>query len=328
MKTAQGTSRRRWSGWQDAGLVLVLLAAGAATLAATEKAAEPIGFFGMHCGNDTNVAKAAPVLKDLGVTWVRLWCDMNWTDQKEGKAFALGRDFKAAGFKVILLLQCPSVPDPKAVREYCDWVQKAPGMKDAVDIWEILNEINQTKYWQGTPAEYVEKVLKPAYESLHTGGETVLGGSCTAWQDGKWGTSVTQALKDAGYLSYCDYAGTHPYTNKVVEMKDHVAAVRRIFAGKPLIATEWNFKRVADNAKWKAMLDEVLPFCRENLAIACHYRLIGMKGEGGWPGVVTSKGEPQQPFYDMYKTWTKGDLKAGAASTSGGAPATRGKGKS
>jgi len=77
---------------------VLLLAAAASSILPAEPEG---GFLGMHCGNDTSVAEAVPVLKDLGVRWVRLWADLRWDEQKETKTFSMAREFKAAGFKVI-----------------------------------------------------------------------------------------------------------------------------------------------------------------------------------------------------------------------------------
>ncbi len=184
-------------------------------------------FYGMFVGNETNVSKAIPVLNDLGVKWVKLYVDVNWNSKSEPSAFQKAKDLKEAGFNVIMMFNQKKVPTYSEVKDYFDWAQNLSGMKDAIDVWEILNELNVVeggngKYWQGTASQYVNSVLKAAWDSLHPNGEKVLGGSFTVWQNEANGTSVTREYVDAGYLNYVDYGGSHPYTKSVDLMKEHL----------------------------------------------------------------------------------------------------------
>lgn len=274
-----------------------------------------IDFYGVHCGNDTDVEKAIPVLRDLGGRWVRLWCNVHWDERTEHRSFQAARDFKKAGFQVILLLNHHGgdqpLPDYATVRRYCDWIQAVDGMRQAVDVWEICNELNLPKYWPGAPQQYVEQVLKAAWDSFHARGELVLGGSFTAWQEGEYGVSVTAEYVDAGYNNYCDFAGFHPYTDRPRAMADVMHRAADLFADKPIIVTEWNLKQTRDLMEWASRLDESRRLMAENdrIRTICHYRLVGFSSEGGWPGLVTATQDgyvPKQPFYDLYKTWPKG----------------------
>jgi hypothetical protein len=272
-------------------------------LAAQEKSQ----FLGMHVGNETNVEKAIPQLKDLGVSWVRLWADVDWT-HREHPSFEKARKFHAAGFRVILTLSSHStkrVPVYDEVKSYCDWLQKVPGLSTAVEIWEIQNELHLERYWPGTAREYVDQVLRPAWDSFHPAGEKVLAGSFSAYQEkGKLGTRLTEEYVAAGYLDYCDYAGVHPYTHSVAEMKKFLTRVRAVFGSKPIIITEWNFKQQKDWSRWSEMLNEALPFLRQHAEVICYYRLLGSKGEGGWPGALKQDYSPQEPFTSTIKSWT------------------------
>jgi hypothetical protein len=272
----------------------------------------------MHCGNDTDVPKSLPVLKDLGVKWVRLWADVDWTTETEHGAFQKAREYHAAGFNVILLVSQPTVPTYQQVHDYLTWAVSQPGMKDAVDIWEILNELNVNnnfidtasgKYWKGSPSSYVNNVLKPAWDVLHQLGEKVLGASFTAWQwDGSaWatGTWQVQSVVDAGYLNYCDFAGIHPYTKSVSEQISIVDSCLSKYGSKPVVISEYNFKAMADWNEWARSLNLVRLQLYSRVARICYYRLLESSGEGGWPGIVKHDYTPQQPFYDMYKDWPK-----------------------
>lgn len=277
------------------------------------RAAGSNDFYGMHVGFDAYPPKAIPVLKDLGVEWVRVWANVDWGKQEETDAFQMARDFKAAGFKVVMCFQQSKVPTYEVVKDYFDWAQTVPGMKQSIDVWEILNELNVKKYWSGTyPGQYVNNVLKPAWDSLHPQGEKVLGGAFTAYQDRdntKLGTSFSQAYVEAGYLKYVDYGGSHPYTETIPELKTHLEEIKAIYGSKPILATEWNFKPQPDNESWKAMLDEVRPYVQEQVDVAFYYRLLA-SGDGLWPGVARSESEtdsypPVEPFYSMYRDWTQ-----------------------
>lgn len=310
------------------------------------KAAHAVGtddFYGMHVGNDTDTTRAIPRLNSMGVRWVRLWADINWGTHTEHASFAKARALKAAGFKVILLLDNATVPSYASAKSYCDWVQDSRGssgtatrMGDVVDVWEILNELNLSKYWSGTPDSYVNNVLKAAWDSLHPNGETVLGGSFTAWQKRANGTyaydtTVTQAYVSAGYLDYCDYAGSHPYTTSVSTMKTHIDAVRAVYGSKPIIVTEWNFKTKANwstsstvRDAWKADLDTMHAYLKTRVVTVCSYRLLQSSSEGGWPGfmLANSSYTPYQPFYNMYRAWTNTAPTVSLTSPAGGSSFT------
>lgn len=302
-------------------MITVLLAGGLVLPVNKVLAVGNDDFYGVHCGNDTTVSKAIPVLNDIGARWVRLWTDCTWASipSTEPGAFQKARDFKNAGFKVIMVFnhhggadqQIPTYSQSKA---YFDWAMGTLG--NAVDIYEIGNELNVVgagKYWPSSSdadlQAYVNNLLKGAWDSLHPSGKKVLGASCTAWQNGAYSTYYTQKLKDFGYLNYCDYAGTHPYTDTVSNMVNHVNAVKNVYGTKPLIATEWNLKSASNTPSYVNNMDSARSQLKDKLYIACYYRLLGMSSEGGWPGVcyVDANGnyQPQVCIYDMYKTWPK-----------------------
>lgn len=267
----------------------------------------------MHIGNDTDIGKAIPRLRDLGVKWVRLWADVDWEQHTEHYSFQKARELHAAGFRVILELSSHSADQKKArvptyaeVKSYCDWVQSAPGMKDAIEVWEILNELNLKRYWAGTPQQYVDGVLKAAWDSFHPNGELVLGGAFTLYQDkGHASTRITQQYVDAGYLNYCDFAGSHPYAQRPGDLQKHLDELKAIFGAKPVIMTEWNLKSRKDTAQWAEMLETAKSIVGPHATIICYYRLLGTEREGGWPGVLKADTyEPQEPFYSQFRSWT------------------------
>ncbi|WP_310393776.1 hypothetical protein [Hymenobacter sp.] len=295
--------------------LLVLFSLAAARPGAAQQPSGA-GRYGMHVGNDTDVAAAIPVLRDLGVEWVRLWADVEYAKRQEHTpSFERARAFKKAGFRVILLVSSNArdgaePPRYEDVKAYFDWAQAAPGMKEAVDVWEISNELNLRKYWKYTPAQYVDNVLKAAWYSLHAGGETVLGGSFTAWQNDKISTEVTRQYVEAGYLKYCDYAGLHPYANTLADVQKVTEEALRLYGSKPVIFGEWNYKEDPfrnDWNQWARMLTEAKSYfdTQPRIKVICLYRLIQTPREGGWPGFVKNGTPyaPQQPFYDTLRSW-------------------------
>lgn len=292
-------------------------------------AAGPEEFYGMTVPFDTNIANADQFLDGAGVKTCRLWADYSYASRSNvtnnGRyVFDQARALKARGYTVILLIQNRNNDTYANVKAFYDWAQNYQGpsgtaapMKDVVDYWEVVNELNLTEYWDAanTPAQYVDNILKAAWDSLHPAGEKVIGGSFTAWQkqtDGSytWADSVgkadvTQAYVNAGYLNYCDYAGLHPYTDGVTRMQNVITAHKSIYGSKPIILTEWNFKTQSDANKQRDWLNQVRPFVKSNVQIACFYRFTKTSS---YYGITTYSGSsylPAAPFYAMYQDWPK-----------------------
>lgn len=283
---------------------------------------------GVHAGSDTEVERAIEPMRALGVKWVRLWADVDWAAPRDIAAFDQARAFHAAGFRVVVCLSGhhdPAVPNPAEVRAYCEWLLDAAGLREAVDVWEIGNEINVPRYWHGTPAQYVTELLKPAYETLHPAGEKVLGTSFSVYQvGGKMSLAVTEQAVQAGYLDWCDYAGFHPYTVTVEEVPVVMEKLRALYGTKPLFITEWNLKQKKDPAKRldpaerRRRLDAALPLLREKAEVICYYRLLEADREGGWAGLLKVDYSPQEPYHEMFKSWAEG-----ATDDNASAPALR-----
>lgn len=263
-----------------------------------------------YCMSSVHSTDQIPVLKELGVRWVRVWIDVDWNSRVPPWQFNLVRNLKSAGFKTIVLFHNPNVPAYSQVKNYFDWAL-SQGMAPYIDVWEIINELNIVpKYWTGTPGQYVLNILKPAWYSLNPAGEKVLGGSFTAWQlkpDGtyNWGTWVTQQYIAAGYLTYVDYGGSHPYTRDVPTMYSHMDEVKALYGNKPIIMSEYNLKGQPDYDTWRRNLDTLRPYLQQTTAVGCYYRLEQTAKEKGWPGVVTELNQPVEPFFSMYKSWPK-----------------------
>lgn len=291
-------------------------------------------FYGVMVGSDTDVAKAAPVMKDLGVKWTRVFVDVfDWETPARHAGMDRAVRLKEAGFNVVVVFNDhpdnpDRTPDYETTRAYFEWVLTQEDLVAAVDVWEILNELNLEQYWpqDATPSDYVDNILKAAWDTVGAvEGELILGGSWTAYQNGEWGVSITKEYIDAGYLNYVDYANLHPYTDNLANLKKVTSAALELFGDKPLFIGEWNFKQWSNHESWVRELNQARAWLHDRVETLIYYRLIGFSSEGGWPGLVQNDGGEYVPtplFYDMYKKWPKSPVKLEAedlsVSTSGG----------
>ncbi len=294
-------------------------------------AAGPEKFYGMVVPFDTNIATADQFLDDVGVKTCRLWADYSYasrsnTTNNGRKVFDQARSLKARGYTVILLVHNRNNDTYANVKAFYDWARDYRGpsgtdlpMKDVVDYWEVVNELNIGQYWNSsnTPAQYVNNILKAAWDSLSPAGEKVIGGSFTAlqkqttgnttWADSVGEADVAQAYVNAGYLNYCHYAGLHPYTDGVTRMQNVINAHKSIYGSKPIIITEWNFHTQSDENKQRDWLNQVRPFVKNNVEIACFYRFTVTDNYYGITDYApNSSYVAVAPFYAMYKNWPKG----------------------
>ncbi len=253
---------------------------------------------------ETAVAEA----KKLGIEVVRVWIDINsysdrphaydpvnyedithkwkgWTEgrpETAGLAIQRAIDLKQAGFSVSVTVNKYDglPPDSKAeIQNYytalLNTTETSSGgmkLKDAVDFWEIGNEVDLTGYWNPPGAttkteriqKYVDDVLLPVSEILHQGPtatrERVMSAS-VSWSPNDLNT-ILQRLKTLNRLDAIDYAAYHPYGDKSAvadrskRAHDFAAAV-----GKEIVATEWNVRGFAldgsQDTQWAAAVDDL-----------------------------------------------------------------------
>lgn len=305
--------------------LVTVFAVGKTMAAGTEK------FYGLSFSYNENASNADFTMNEAGVKTVRIFASWDWSDrsgvENHGEdVFTKARVLKKAGYDVIMLFDNPhSASTDKTgkpgsactyanVYSFFKWAKNYRGvsgnevpMKEVIDYWEILNELNLPQYWSGNASTYVSKVLKGAYDALKADGddENVIGGSFTLYQNSWGGTGVTKAYMDAGYLNYCDYAGCHPYGTSVSEQINFVNDSKKLYAGKPVIITEWGFKPGPSDSTLKSRLDEARTLLREKVSIVCFYRLTATSS---YPGIVTYSSPSyiaRAPFYEMYKSWPK-----------------------
>jgi hypothetical protein len=254
---------------------------------------------GINVGSGDNASTKIPVLRDLGVESVRVWMGINdWSNRwSTAKEWANVKAYHNAGFKVTLLTQCTKVPTYSQAKAFFDWAQSLSGVSSAVDYWEIGNEPNLGQYFSGSLSQYVKQELAGAYASLHAHGEKVIGAGLTASR------SSNQTMKDAGYLNYVDYANIHPYDTGESGQRQTITDIKNMFAGKPLVSTEWNFQlSSSQTSSWTTYLKDIYPFVQQNMSMAYYFTYTVMSSPAGYGGVMNTDGSKHQPFYDTFKS--------------------------
>jgi hypothetical protein len=254
-------------------------------------------FDAVMVGVSNDPVKVAPKLKELGIRGVRLWGTISWDHKYEPDVFERARKFNDLGFSVNMLLTTNKMP-PSAAKatEYFAWTLKQPFMKNAVDRWEIINEPNLKKYWEGSLKQYVDLALKPAWNVYHPAGETVIGGGIS--ED----INAFKSLVGNGYLKYCDVANLHPYGYKLKDQVDDIDAAKKLVGTKPLTMTEWNFHG-AGPTSWSKMLNDVRPLVVKTMESAYYYRFMMSNSYAGPAGLVSSSYVANNPFYSTFKGW-------------------------
>jgi aryl-phospho-beta-D-glucosidase BglC (GH1 family) len=180
-----------------------------------------------HVYNDVQRADVIAKMKAAGLTWVRI--DISWralettnNSYNAGATAAVANCVNAAsappGLQVLLVVadtpgwanggQSGKVP-PTNATDFRDFMQWATGQFAEVDAWQLYNEPNNTTYFLGDPATYVNNVLKPGYagvKAVNPGDKVVTGGT-TFYQ----GEVFVSQIYAAGAKGHFDAIGTQPY---------------------------------------------------------------------------------------------------------------------
>lgn len=272
----------------------------------------------------------AQKLKDMGVKVARLWLEVRdvaerpnaWDNVSQrdivvtwkgvpnaqrpvigGLAMKRAFQLKAMGFKVILTVSIHSpVPptDPQLVTDFFNFLknstryQNGTGgtLKDAVDAWEVNQEVDLASNWEPSATDrvvgmqkYVELELIPAAVALHAGPveqwEKIISSSVSFRPSDL--AALLEAAAAHNALNAIDYAGYHPYgqydpsvgINQVKERVDGAVAVAAQY-NKPLAATEWNVRGYprdgTRDAEWAAAIDKVYrDYIAPNFGMAVYY---------------------------------------------------------
>jgi titin len=241
-----------------------------------------------------------PTLKALHVGSVRLWFtnDESW-ELKGGEGIAIAKQYHEAGFRVMMVIGHDTIPTLEQSTAFFNYVANYKDALKYVDLWEIGNEPNIWGFWRGTAEEYVNLVLKPAYEAFHPLGALVVGAGPT------WDVNYAKKLVSYGYLNYVDYANFHPYGSTPEEVYTRAIGARDAFAGKPILFSEWNIRNTAGKDAWAAKVDATRKLLATVGADSAFYFTYAVANTMAGPAGLINLTDysPNQPFYDMFKYW-------------------------
>ena len=240
-----------------------------------------------------------PILKKLGVKSVRLWWQMDTWESRGGAAAMSIREaqaYHAAGFNVMMNVDAPEVPTTAQAIAFFKYIGSQKSALAAVNLWEIGNEPDRPPYWQGTAAQYVNIILKSAWDVLHPLGAKILGAGPS------WDPGYAQLMVNAGYLNYCDYAGMHPYGYSVSEVIERATEAAKIYGSKPLILSEWNVRGATSPAQWVSELEQIAPALKKVSDEAFYFCLMKCDTMAGPGGLITPTFTPNGPFFEWYQS--------------------------
>lgn len=242
--------------------------------------------------------KAIPVLKELGAKTVRVWFSPNFKSRSWEGPLQRALDYSSAGFDVMMIISTPSgqVTNATDVKNWFNWALTNSSLKNAVDRWQIGNEVDKSQYWKGSLSSYVNNFLKPASEVLRSKGEKVVSASVS------WNPQDVATMIGYGMLNFVDFVGYHPYGNSVSQIQSRVKQINNIVAGrKPIIASEWNVRGYENNKiEWAKQVREVAPIIRDNFAYNYYFAVLNTtRTPAGPAGVMNSNGTKTDFFYKL-----------------------------
>lgn len=252
--------------------------------------------------NEVDTDVAIPTMKTLGMKTVRLWYDVkDWGDGPDRKFLKLFKEHHQAGFAVVAIFDTPGLPKAYEVREFFERMAADAMAVESIDYWQLGNEPERSPFWKGTLQQYVDRVMKPAYEVLSTIGEPTIGAGPS------YDVNKAQELVDAGYLNYCDYAGFHPYGPSANDVIQRATAAKAIFGGKPLVVTEWNVQFQSDPDVWAEQVRLASIGLAQIAYMNFYYALSTTQTGVGKGGLIEEDGTQNGPFYAVAETWAARD---------------------
>ena len=260
--------------------------------------AAPASFAGVTVNGDMTATKLIPILKKLHVKEVRLFFSFSdWSKHSGNTSIKQAQQYHAAGLKVMMEVENARVPSYSEALSFFKYVAGRKDALAAVDLWEIGNEPNRPPFWQGTASQYVNTILKAAWTALHPKGEKIVGAGPT------FDLGYCQALVDAGYLKYLDYANFHPYGHSVDQVIDHMTRSLQVYKGKPVIFSEWNIRDATSTSDWQSKLNQIAARGSRIAAFAFYYCLVKSNTWAGPAGLLTTDGADNAGYSKMFQKW-------------------------
>lgn len=225
---------------------------------------------------------AVPALKSMHISDVRLYYTANFSRKSLSGTLQRAIDYHNKGFHVELTVE-NSKANASQVSSWFSWAMKTP-LKNAVDYWQIGNEPDHKKFWNGSLQSYVYSFLKPAYKVLHASGEKVVSAGPS------WNPQDIKTMVKFGLLKNCDYVGYHPYSTSLSLMKNRIAEVKKYVNGKPLFATEWNVRGISNKTNWAKAVKLFKPVIEKEFAKNYYYATFVSNTMAGPAGILTKSG--------------------------------------
>lgn len=255
-------------------------------------------FAGVTIDTSESPSKLIPILNKLHVKTVRMFFGMlTWENRGGDASLEQAKEYKNAGFNVIMDVDAPQVPSYSEATSFFEYIRNKPGALSDVNIWEIGNEPDRPPFWQGTASQYVNTILKAAWTVLHPAGAKILGAGPS------WSPDYAQEMVDAGYLKYCDYAGMHPYGDSVQQVVERATEAAKVYAGKPMILSEWNVRGATSQSQWISELNQIAPQLKKVANEAIYFALVKGSTMAGASGLINPDGSPNGGYYSMYENW-------------------------
>jgi len=249
----------------------------------------------------TAFQKAVPVMKQMGITSVRLWVGVTWTKHTFTGVMQRAIDYHNAGFDVMVVVNSNStaVPNSNDVKGWFQWAMTNSSLKSAVDRWEIGNEVDQKSYFSGSLQQYMDSTLKPAYSVLHGAGEKVVSAGVS------WNPEDIKTMIGYGLLNTTDYIGFHPYANGVSTQKQHIQQLEDIVDGrKPLVASEWNVRGYENNkSAWAQAVEDAYTQVRDGFAFNYYFCLFVQNTPAGPGAIMNADGSKNTLFWNAVATF-------------------------
>lgn len=174
---------------------------------------------GMEFGGQTQTFANKQIMKDAGMTWVKL--QHKWSPGDDPAALSASiQNAQASGFKVLYSITGKTVyPAPNSIDfpAFVNYLKGVAAAKpDAIEVWNEMNIDFEWPAGQIDPTSYVNNMLAPAYQAIKsvspstlviTGAPAPTGfdNGTNAWADNRY----IAGLRSAGAANYSDCIGAH-----------------------------------------------------------------------------------------------------------------------
>ena len=191
-------------------LVILLAALAGARLAAQSQ-------FGInvHVPHGESLAPLLDAVSEAGIGWLRI--DVSWRDVETAPGVydwrrldALVAESRRRRLEIIgVLASTPAwatdgLPGSGAPRSAGDWrrfcAAAAGRYADSIEVWEIWNEPNLDRFWNGTRGEWIDDILRPGAEGVRSGNPAarIAGPALAHRSDRVWHEWLYDVLRQAG----------------------------------------------------------------------------------------------------------------------------------